>query len=133
MSGTTSAELNEIFGSQSSGGEDGNSGQVVFYDSWPADSSGELLQVDVLTPHYGHYYQGGKAPSDDQKPVPIQFLSVPAGIKFEFALATVDIGKRSDKTKLLNRALKFLTDALTTIGIGAKTGSSYGFFKEDEL
>ena len=79
----------------------------------------------MFTPHYPHYYQGTDLPRDDQSPRPINFLAVRKEVKFEFAIAPSSICRED----LIDRTVGLVTAAMRTFGIGAKTGSNYGYFK----
>ncbi|AST00689.1 MULTISPECIES: type III-B CRISPR module RAMP protein Cmr6 [Geobacillus] len=102
-------------------------GQVQFYDIFLID--GLRLEKDVLAVHMKEYYEGKKAATDNQKPVPVSFWTVMA--------AEVDIyltahGFRDDEktTRLLEAASLYTKQALMEWGIGSKTSSGYGRFSE---
>lgn len=105
-------------------------GQVVFFDAYPSDSQKLRLELDILNPHYGDYYQKKKhrqgnpiPPADYLSPVPTYFLTVAEGSSFQFAVASKD----SDLTA---KAKGWLTCALKELGIGGKTAAGYGFWVE---
>jgi len=109
-------------------GTQGNAGQCVFYDAVirgvPENTA--LLAVEVMTPHFRKYYEsGGKdAPHDADDPNPITYIAVNAGITFAFA-----IGKRHGiATSPLVDARDLQRQALSEMGIGAKTAAGYGVF-----
>lgn len=104
-------------------------GWVVFLDAWPVNLEDTFFETDIFTPHYAKYYQGDKLPKDDLGPIPVNFLAVKRGIRFEFSIAPSSKCRASDKQKFLNDAQTYITEALKTFGIGAKTGSNYGYFK----
>lgn len=118
------AIFREIFGSTA------DAGACVFYDAalveWPPSDT--LFEVDVMTPHFRQYYEsnGQAAPSDDDNPNPINFLTVAAGTQFEFA-----VGLRHGQTdwSLVTQAAEWLQRALIEMGIGAKTAAGYGVFR----
>ncbi|MBE3568259.1 MAG: type III-B CRISPR module RAMP protein Cmr6 [Thermogemmatispora sp.] len=114
------ADLNRLFGTLD------QAGSVIFFDAMPLKGEARL-ELDVMTPHYPDYYQGGKPPSNDQQPVPITFLTV-AKTTFAFAIAprTPTPGDRAD-TAL---ALALLKQALADYGIGGKTSAGYGYFHQ---
>jgi CRISPR-associated protein Cmr6 len=122
-----------IFGGKDQKGKN-TEGDVVFYDAWPEEwpsRSGKklpLLELDIINPHYKEYYKekNPKLPADNQDPNPIKFLIVRKGIKFRFAMRSSVKNKNNTLPPL---ALNLLKEALTTVGIGAKTGSSYGYFR----
>lgn len=105
-------EFQKIFGTQS------NKGNVIFFDAYPYDEIN--LKIDLITPHYGRYYQEGKPPAD-HNPIPIKFLTV-ENTKFEFNLGSKSSG-------LLQKAELWLKRALQNYGIGAKTAIGYGYFE----
>lgn len=106
-------------------------GNVTFYDAYPV--SWPRLEVDVLTPHYRDTYGDDPdrptiPPSDTQDPVPVYFLTVASGTRFDFywrderAAAVED-----DETQLRALAL----DALDWLGAGGKTSQGYGVMDLD--
>lgn len=107
--------------------EESREGEVVFMDAWPDEWENNLLELDVMSPHYSEYYRGTEFPSDDSDPIPIIYLAIPKGIKFRFSLLPSRICR--DKA-IIYTAICYLKDALKNIGVGAKTGSSYGYFEE---
>src|SRR5204863_449066 len=64
-------------------------------------------------------------PGDWEDPVPVYFLSVPAGVPFRFAVA-----KRWDDVPPadVELAKDWLAGGLTVLGCGAKTATGYGRF-----
>ena len=113
-------------------------GSIIFYDAWPEKierkkylEMGPMknLKMDVFTPHYKDYYQDGELPRDDQSPVPVNFLAVMKDVPFEFSIAPSSRCRADKAQNLIYKTVNHITDALTTFGIGAKTGSNYGYFK----
>ncbi|WP_167909237.1 type III-B CRISPR module RAMP protein Cmr6 [Thermococcus sp. Bubb.Bath] len=110
-------------------------GSVVFFDALPypeplESSNGEVLEFDIMNPHYGPYYQGeGNAnpPGDWYDPVPVPFITVKEGVKFLFAVGR---SKTCKDQELVNKAEKLLKLALKEHGAGAKTSLGYGKFGE---
>ncbi len=100
------------------------SGKVIFFDAIPANPANLKLELDVMNPHYAPYYQGTQPPADYHNPVPVFFLTIGAGSKFLFAVA-------SREEHLAKQAQEWLTKALTEMGVGAKTVAGYGIWKED--
>ena len=99
---------------------------MIFFDALPYGRIN--LKVDVMTPHYSHYYHEGKVPGDWNNPTPIPFLTVDQHQKFIFYLAP-----RTEKDiEDFNRVLIWFEEALTIIGTGAKTAIGYGRFKTAE-
>jgi len=106
-------------------------GEIIFLDAWPVNIE-KVLEIDVFTPHYQKYYQTSnllELPRDDQKPIPVNFLAVKKGIKFEFVIAPTSKCKKEDRKSLLNVTKDIVIKALKTFGVGAKTGSNYGYFQ----
>lgn len=111
-----------IFGTQE------NAGKVVFFDAFP--TTAPTIEPDIMNPHYGDYYSGKTdnsnnpiPPADYLSPNPIFFLTV-KGATFDFYL-----GKKQKETAVdLDKAKKWLEDALQEQGIGAKSAVGYGYF-----
>ncbi|MEW6088971.1 MAG: type III-B CRISPR module RAMP protein Cmr6 [bacterium] len=120
-------EILKIFGNNP-GHKNANEGSVVFLDAWPVKSDNPY-ELDIFTPHYQEYYNGNDHPKDNQSPIPIPFLSVKKDIEFEFAIAPSSNCKELEVNEFLNEVKELIIQALTTFGIGAKTGSNYGYFE----
>ncbi len=103
-------------------------GAVVFLDALPAGPV--ELGADVMTPHYGAYYQSGEVPGDWMSPTPIPFLVVKEGVTFRFAVAPRQPGEKSHEN--CTTACAWLKEALEWIGAGAKTAVGYGRMRVDE-
>lgn len=97
-------------------------GDLIFLDSLP--SASPSLEVEYMTPHYSDYYQGNEPPADWQSPKPIPFLTVAAGAAFQFVILS-----RNRDRSMVQKGVKWLAEALTTIGVGAKSSSGYGLFR----
>jgi len=120
------ADVTRIFGPR--GGREANTGTVIFLDALPTKPV--QLAADVMTPHYGPYYQdktGQTAPGDWHSPVPIPFLTVAVGQSFLFALAPRNPSDKAD----CEQAALWLETALRELGAGAKTAVGYGRFERD--
>ena len=100
-------------------GSEEKEGKIVFFDAFPTTKP--KIKVDVMTPHYNHYYNEGEAPTDDHNPVPINFLTV-EDTKFNFFIAS--------KEQIEQEFIDLFKKALTEHGIGAKTAVGYGYFEE---
>lgn len=98
-------------------------GQVIFFDALPAASP--KVVVEIMTPHFPDYYQGDKAPGDNQDPRPVPYLAVDRGSKFWFA---VSARRPSGSESAVSKAFKWMLTGLTEYGIGGKTSSGMGFF-----
>lgn len=119
--GEPSSLMTRIFGTQQ------ESGAVIFFDAIPANTEPLQLDVDVMNPHYPDYYRdstGKHPPSDDQKPIPVHFLTV-GRATFHFAVAPGDRSTTQDDAHL---AATWLKQALRDYGVGAKTNAGYGRF-----
>jgi CRISPR-associated protein Cmr6 len=123
------ATLARIFGPHTADAASGV-GSVIFLDAIP--TAPVPLKADVMTPHYGPYYQdttGRTVPGDWHSPTPIPFLTVADGAKFIFTLLPRP-GASHAKSDCAT-AFRLLTDALAELGAGAKTATGYGRFKRD--
>lgn len=102
-----------LFGSQK------RRGKVQFLDAYPDNVR---FATDIMNPHYPNYYSGSKPPTDDQSPVPINFLTVErTSFRFVFLARTPG---------LLDRLKERFEKALEMKGIGAKTAVGYGYFRD---
>ncbi|MCC4766893.1 type III-B CRISPR module RAMP protein Cmr6 [Methanosarcina sp. DH1] len=120
---------NKIFGNSPTE-KNSQQGSIFFLDAWPKNiDQKNFFELDVFTPHYQEYYQIKKLPRDDQNPVPVYFLAVKKGVEFEFAIAPSLGCSKENLQEDLKLVKGLITNALKTFGIGAKTGSSYGYFK----
>lgn len=118
-------------------GTDSQSGWFVFFDALPVEPV--RLRADVMTPHYGDWYEkGGQltsldpeiVPADWHSPNPIVFL-VAEKIQLRFAVAPrPGLGKDAEAAQaMLPKVIAALKDALAEFGAGAKTAVGYGLFK----
>jgi CRISPR-associated protein Cmr6 len=118
-------ELKNIFGRQE------KAGTVCFFDAMPLQGQIQFA-IDIMNPHYPDYYRSLqsnsiKAPTNDQQPNPITFLTV-SSTTFTFAL-TPRHPKYADD---VNKAKKWLQEALQKYGVGGKTSAGYGYFKIEQ-
>lgn len=106
--------------------EDAKRGALDFWDVFPSPAGGKLA-VEIMTPHYGKYYQGEETPHDSGAPVPVSFLAVPAKSQFDFHLVCHASRLPQDLVSqwrtLLDRAFQH---AFEWVGFGAKTSVGYG-------
>lgn len=103
---------------------DAFAGTVIFLDAIPVDRP--TLTAQILTPHG----KGSGAPEDAGQVIPNGFLAVKSGT-FRFALLPNPRGERVSAERAIadcRLARKWLQEALTLIGAGAKTKSNYGRF-----
>lgn len=141
--------FHRAFGSQDAGGI------CIFYDSVVSGSDTivvNLFEADVMTGHFPKYYndmnrisenekraqksktadnhQGPHAPSDDQSPNPITFLTVAPKTTFAFAIGLRhSVEKTAKDEQALRQAAEWLRAALENFGVGAKTAAGYGWFE----
>jgi CRISPR-associated protein Cmr6 len=121
-------DIKRIFGPRDDQ-KDHSVGSVVFLDALPIKPV--QLKVDIITPHYGPYYQDDKGktpPADWHSPVPVPFLVVDTDQGFIFGL----MPRRPGDPKGIDDCSKvngWLVDALKNLGGGAKTAVGYGRFE----
>jgi CRISPR type III-B/RAMP module RAMP protein Cmr6 len=101
----------KIFGDQE------RKGMIVFFDAFPIGMP--KLELDIINAHYGKYYTGNEPPADYLSPNPVYFLTVGKGSKFRFSVASKD-------GVLLDKVEKWLKEAISQFGVGAKTRAGYG-------
>ncbi|OYD06588.1 type III-B CRISPR module RAMP protein Cmr6 [Paludifilum halophilum] len=105
-------------------------GEWIFFDALPLEPV--ELEVDIMTPHYGAYYDRPEKnpPFDGYHPVPIPFLTVAKDQKFVFAVAPrqATAGTEENGKEILN----WIKEALEWMGAGAKTAVGYGRFEKDD-
>jgi CRISPR-associated protein Cmr6 len=107
-------------------------GSVIFFDAMP--SAPVRLKADVMTPHYGPYYQdesGQTPPADWHDPTPIPFLVVADRQSFTFACAPRRPANKADRQDC-EMVSQWLSEALEWLGAGAKTTVGYGRFIADQ-
>lgn len=134
--------LDVLFGRETPEGEsDHVRGALAFWDVIP-QIPGDSLQVEIMTPHQGHYYQerahaGSITPHESGQPTPISFLTVPPGSDFTFhvlcdrpllARHAPDLADGGAWKALLEAAFSHAFDWL---GFGAKTAVGYGALRRD--
>jgi CRISPR type III-B/RAMP module RAMP protein Cmr6 len=117
--------IKELFGE---GGDKGWAGKVDFLDGIPLEAG--CLEQEVMSPHHPDYYQGkSPIPHDCEDPIPLPFLRIKPGARFEIALvARGNLGDEDAKSALRD-AEKYLLQGLSDMGLGAKTSSGYGLFE----
>jgi CRISPR-associated protein Cmr6 len=110
-----------IFGTQ------GQAGIVYFFDAIPDSTTLPSIVIDIMNPHFPKYYQEQYPPTDNQDPIPVQFLTV-ENTSFWFGLACQ---KRRNKYHqiCLEMAKGWLLSGLEELGVGAKTNAGYGYFE----
>lgn len=112
-------------------GELGQAGRIILFDMLPL--SPPQLDVDVMTPHYGPYYQDkpeDNVPGDWHSPVPISFLTVASGQAWQMGIAPA-AGARSLDETAFESLITALLAAVEINGTGAKSAVGYGRFQRD--
>lgn len=104
----------DVFGNQKS------MGQVQFFSAYPTNNV--VLSLDIMNPHFPNYYTGTELPTDTQNPNPINFLTLKQTL-FRFILL-------STKQDLIDITRDWTDKALKSKGLGAKTASGYGYFRQ---
>lgn len=101
-------------------------GALDFWDVFPNPAGGKLV-VEIMTPHFGKYYQGEETPHDSGAPIPVSFLAVPAKSQFDFHVvcqpSRLPESFKDQWRMLLDRAFQH---AFEWVGFGAKTSVGYG-------
>lgn len=120
-------KIGRIFGSsaKTSGKQVGS---VLFFDALPM--APVMVESDVMTPHYGPYYQAQgvpEPPGDWYDPTPIPYLTVASEQVFLFGLAPRQ-GASPEDLEDCSLAAKWLEELLVKTGAGAKTAVGYGRF-----
>ena len=114
-------------------------GRLACYDAMPVPGATELLELDVLNPHYPLYYrtEGEEVPSDDQDPVPVFFLVVRPGVRFVFpwrlrrtSEEQVSSAEEESDEELVE---KWFAESLRGWGAGGKTAAGYGYFELEDV
>jgi CRISPR type III-B/RAMP module RAMP protein Cmr6 len=109
--------------------KDGNTGDrrggLIFFDAFPTKAP--RIEIDIVNPHYNPYYEKALPPADIYNPVPVNFLTVAPGVRFElaFAIDATYLGERSYDVAPIRQ---LLIDTLTEDGMGGKTTVGYGRF-----
>ncbi len=120
--------IQELFGSAD------RRGALIFQDCVPQLPAASGMSLDIMTPHYGKYYQGEETPHDAGSPTPIPFITVPPDSKFVFHITLTPHLLRSDqlcKGGWQEPIKKAFDHAFDWIGFGAKTSVGYGAMKID--
>jgi CRISPR-associated protein Cmr6 len=139
-SGWTDEYITALFGPEAgaeASAEALTRGALTFWDVIPQIKS-EQLTVEIMTPHQQHYYQSGESPHDSGQPIPITFLTVPAGSGFTFhvqcnrALLQRLAPALIDDAQWQMRLQAAFAHAFAWLGFGAKTAGGYGAMQEDE-
>ncbi len=127
VEGFSEEAINALFGPETvNKPEDAQRGALDFWDVFPSPA-GDKLVVEIMTPHFGKYYQGSETPHDAGQPVPVCFLAVPAGSAFDFHVvcqpSRLPAHLQNQWRSLLDQAF---AHAFEWVGFGAKTSVGYG-------
>jgi len=131
--GWTQDAITTLFGLESEDRQKEHTrGILTFWDVLPKPARNSM-SMEVMTPHYGGYYQGESTPHDSGQPIPIVFLVVPEGAEFSFHL-TCDIHRLPEPLSATWQDLvrHAFTHAFDWLGFGAKTAVGYGAMKRDD-
>ena len=123
-------------------GTDSLKGGISFLPAQAVSDLAEIV-VDLTNVHYPKYYSPGKDRETkqpklqkfdmlrDESPRPNPFPVVEVDTDFSFLAIINDVGRNSPlpDDQILQAAQKWMQEALTTNGIGAKTGAGYGWFE----
>lgn len=113
-------------------GTQGQAGQIILFDMLPLEPP--ALSVDVMTPHYGPYYQNendSNVPGDWHSPVPITFLAVAPGCSWQLGIVPATGAEELDNVAF-EKLVDNLLEAIEVNGAGAKTAVGYGRFQVDQ-
>ncbi|MEX8511843.1 MAG: type III-B CRISPR module RAMP protein Cmr6 [Leptothrix ochracea] len=104
-------------------------------DCWDCFPDGDLV-VEIMTPHQGGYYQSNDTPHDAGQPVPVPFLAVKTGAKFDFHIICHEQRLRGEAEILRDEKWQtwlrpVFEHAFTWLGFGAKTAVGYGAMQID--
>lgn len=99
----------------------GSKGLLVFHDCFFSQLE---LKNDIMTPHYGTYYESGIFVEEDQTN-PVKFKTVDFKNETELWVTWDKTTVVDDKIKLA----KIIIKAIEETGLGAKTNVGYGVFQ----
>ena len=128
--GFTDDAIDALFGPEEvNKPEDAKRGALDFWDVFPKPFADKLV-VEIMTPHFGSYYQGKSTPHDSGAPIPVSFLAVPAKSDFDFHVvchpSRLPESLQNTWRDLLQKAFDH---AFEWVGFGAKTSVGYGAMK----
>ena len=127
----TNAVIDALFGPENT--TVARRGALTCWDVFPRCE--DDMTVEIMTPHFGHYYQRDESPHDAGKPTPIPFLAVPAGTKLDFVLtfeaALIPEEHRDALANWQVPVRRIVAHAFKWLGFGAKTAVGYGAMRED--
>jgi len=128
--GYDSATIDALFGPENT--DAARRGALSCWDVFPVPQNG-TMSVEIMTPHYSHYYQPEKGkeayatPHDSGKPNPIAFLALPPGSRLRFIVACEPaLLREMPQDAWADRVRDILEHAFDWLGFGAKTAVGYG-------
>jgi CRISPR-associated protein Cmr6 len=132
--GFSDEAINALFGPEDvNKSEDAQRGALDFWDVFPNPAGGKLV-VEIMTPHFGKYYQGSDTPHDSGQPIPVSFLAVPAKSDFDFHVvchpSRLPAYLQNQWRSLLDQAF---VHAFEWVGFGAKTTVGYGAMETEAM
>jgi CRISPR-associated protein Cmr6 len=129
--GWTDEAITALFGEEDPKKPHGQ-GALRFWDVIP-ELAGGTLDVDILNPHDGDYYQNGGTPHDAGQPVPVFFLIVPPNSRFHFRVDLIAPNRLDENLRKVWKALMqdAFEYAFDWLGFGAKTAVGYGAMRVD--
>lgn len=128
--GFTDEAIDALFGPEEiNKPEDAKRGALDFWDVFPKPF-GDKLVVEIMTPHFGSYYQGKSTPHDSGAPIPVSFLAVPPKSDFDFHVVCHPTRLPESLQNTWRGLLQLAFDhAFAWVGFGAKTSVGYGAMK----
>lgn len=130
VDGFTDEAIDALFGPEEiNEPKDAKRGALDFWDVFPKPARDKLV-VEIMTPHFGKYYQGTETPHDSGAPVPVSFLAVPAESQFDFHVVCHVTRLPAELVATWRSLLdKAFAHAFEWVGFGAKTSVGYGAMK----
>lgn len=101
-------------------------GLVRFTDAYPVTCKRNLLEPEVVTPHYHEVKE--LIDEASSTPIPVVFITIPPGVTFRLLLIGVKtFDSRAVKQEVMDKVAGLVAQALSR-GVGAKTSVGYGRF-----
>ncbi len=137
-------ELNEelfniLFGKESEKGEEDEKNTRGVLSFWDVIPQAEVLEFDVMTPHTSSYYRAkNNYPSESESPIPVYFLTVPAGSTFTFCVSCNQQKLKASTSLSLPEGRwqeiveEIFSHAFEWVGFGAKKSVGYGHLQRSK-
>lgn len=117
------SKMDWLFGKSDSDDKEAEKGNLIFMDLYPVGSY--IIDRDVMTVHYSDYYKenpkGAKAPTDDQKIIPIFFYVVK-----EAEFNCISYIPESQEIIEVDKLKEIWGNFLKNVSLGAKKNVGYG-------